>query len=916
MSEGLAYYRKLIDRQQFRLVLDQLDGEWADTRAPDFLVLRALAHAQLGQLAQVESLFHQIHPLRNQLDINAQVDWAAVLLLLNRLEEAEQLLAQALERQTDHDLALARAGYCAMVQGRFAEAEGYLQDSLALAPQRVLVWNNLAAVAAQQQNWPLAQWAIDRGTEYLYSTSGLPDTVLNHWRDLLTLSQLQLWVGSEQFAAAEAWLQEQLSAQQNHVLSEEQFAQWLVEYSQLLAQADRHAQAEECLREYREHFPRNRPILAKLAELAQLQGRFIPAISLLRRAIAGGGGIAEGDEHSQQMVDAETAALWVKLSSASLHRDPKRARRAAEKALELAAQLRQSQSLPEGAPLTLLEAHAAHALGQVELNEELFDTAEGRFTDILAQLPNFVPALNGLASLKMQRGDIDEAHTLYEKIKRLDPVRGYAGLIQARKFPEDDETLERLEQLARQPSLEGTARSSMLFQLAAVREKRKEYDSAFALAEEANNLCGKFLSYDGKTHRNNCARVRHAFRGELYQHRADCGVGSTLPVFVVGMPRSGTTLVEQILSGHSEIFGAGELGVIPQVIQGLNRWERYVGSGRRYPDCVDDLTPYTVEGIANNVLAELREYDSEAKHVVDKLPHNFEHIGLIKLLFPKAKIISVRRDPRDIALSNYFTDYMAKHGGMGFAYDLTNIGEQLADHNLLMHHWQQLFPGEILEIQYEQVVQDLEGSARKMLDYIGVDWEPQVLNFNQVERAVKTASVWQVRQPLYATSMAKWRRYEKHLAPLIAGTNANIRHDPITDMITLPEPGYLTNGVALFNEGRLDEAELSFKKMLHHNPEHAAANYMVGLIYFRKGHLRDGVALVEKALQRCPWKREWRESLIEAYRQLGDEQKVVELQSQANPTAADESEETEQQALLSEQWAHNSRLLSSAEMLE
>ena len=133
-------------------------------------------------------------------------------------------------------------------------------------------------------------------------------------------------------------------------------------------------------------------------------------------------------------------------------------------------------------------------------------------------------------------------------------------------------------------------------------------------------------------------------------------------------------------------------GTIPRVIAGLERWERHTGSGRRYPDCVDDLDPHVTRGIAENVLNELREYAPEADHVVDKLPHNFENIGLIKLLFPSAKIISVRRDPRDVAVSNYFIDYAGKHGGMGFAYHLEWIGEQLADHNRLMHHWQQRVP--------------------------------------------------------------------------------------------------------------------------------------------------------------------------------------------------------------------------------
>ena len=408
---------------------------------------------------------------------------------------------------------------------------------------------------------------------------------------------------------------------------------------------------------------------------------------------------------------------------------------------------------------------------------------------------------------------------------------------------------------------------------------------AFKLAMEANEVGKKRLKYDPKAHRDYCARVRHVFDKPLFDHRKGCGIDSTMPVFVLGMPRSGTTLVEQVLAGHSKIFGAGELGVIPSRIQGLNRWERHVGSGRKYPDCIDDITPYISQGIANNLLDELRELAAEEKpdalHVVDKLPHNFENIGLIKFLFPNAKIISVRRDPRDIAISNFFTDYQAKYGGMGFAYDLTWIGEQLSDHNMMMHHWNQLFPGEILQVNYEDVVDDLAGSAKRMLDYIGVDWEDQVLSFDTLDRPVKTASVWQVRQPIYNTSKAKWMRYQKHLAPLIQGANAKILSSDIKDRIILPEPGFLQNGTELFKQGKLDEAELSFKKMLHHNPEHATCHYMVGLIYYRKGHVKDGIGFIEKAYEKLPWQKTWREMLIKVYRETGQIDKAAALEQSA-----------------------------------
>jgi hypothetical protein len=201
-----------------------------------------------------------------------------------------------------------------------------------------------------------------------------------------------------------------------------------------------------------------------------------------------------------------------------------------------------------------------------------------------------------------------------------------------------------------------------LLQLAIAWDKHKEYDKAFKLAIDANENNKLLLDYDPKSHRNSCARIRASFCPALFKARKVCAVNSTLPVYLLGMPGSGIALASQIIAGHSDIFAAGELGFIPKCIQGLNRREREVGSGRSYPDCVDDLTPDLIEKIANEILEELQELAAEhkpkAKHVVDMLPYNFENVGLIKLLFPNAKIISVRRVPLDIAVTNYFTAHL------------------------------------------------------------------------------------------------------------------------------------------------------------------------------------------------------------------------------------------------------------------
>ncbi len=671
------------------------------------------------------------------------------------------------------------------------------------------------------------------------------------------LQQLQAWVMQQQFAHAEHWLQQQTEKLDDEAMCIEYF----IQYSIFLSEQNHHSQAMEILQEALKYFENNVALLSQLAELSQVQGQILPAVLFLKQALT-------HNENNTQ--------LWVQLSSVCLSYFPEEARKAAVKSCELSRELITDED-HSMLLIAFIQNQAKNALAMVESHDQNYVLAETLFDEILNIFPNFVPALQGLGQQKLQQGAIDDAVNLFEKVKTVDWVNGHLSLIRARRFPDNDEILKKLEKTAQSPSLEGTVKTGILFQLISVWEKRQNFSKAFTFAIEANNASQHFLSYDPKVHRQQSARIRSSFCKALYEHRQGYGIDSTIPVYIVGMPRSGTTLVEQILSGHSQIFGAGELNLIPNIIQGLERWERHVGSGRSYPDCVDDLTQSVTQRLANNVLQQLQTYAPKARYIIDKLPHNFENIGLIKFLFPQAKIISVRRDPRDIAISNYFTDYQAKHGGMGFAYDLTHIGEQLADHNQMMQHWHQVFPNQILEIHYESLIDRLETSSRELLRYLGIDWEADVLLFNQLQRPIKTASVWQVRQPVYKSSKARWKHYQKFLAPLIQGTNTPIEVDPI-EMMSLPEAGFLTKGVAFFHQQKLNEAEMCFQKMLHHNPHHAACLYMLGLVYLHKGYLSDGIEKIEIALQKVPWQHEWQQTLIKAYQNAGMNQKANELQ--------------------------------------
>jgi tetratricopeptide (TPR) repeat protein len=863
---ALNLLRQLAEQQDYEALREACVGAGSDE--PSIQVLLALADAHLGHRCAARHLVGSLDSAR--LTIDVRVDLAAVHIALGEVDRAAGILEVAHDEAAaaapaDRARLLARLAWCRLVQERHDDALALYERSVRHRPILAVYLNLLRLYRDSGRAAEMARCLDAARRCWAEEQADWPDDHRRVHERRLRAAQLDVWLASRQFDTAEAWVEGEFDA-----MAEPDWCALVADLAQRLASHDRHAEAEEWLRSGLRRYPENVLLHGQLAELAQLLGRQFQAIALLRRAI-----VLAGAQNQP------TASLWTRLSAAALQSNPDLAREAAERARDQHAG--HSGSAAGDARLQLhshtdLSLQVELALAEVEAQSQDHTAAERRYRQVLEQQPHRVPALLGLGRLLLQLGRIDEAAALFQRVRVADPVRGHSALMFARRFPEDEATLQRLERLARTPRLEGSVCTGLLLHLAAAWEKRGDYQRAFALADEANAASRRLLRYDPKAHRQHCARIRHAFPKALYEHRPDCGHESTLPLFVVGMPRSGTTLVEQILAGHSRIHGAGELGTIPRVIAGLERWERRTGSGRRYPDCVDDLDPRVARGIAENVLNELRGYAPEADHVVDKLPHNFENIGLIRLLFPGARVISVRRDPRDIAVSNYFLDFAAKHGGMGFAYHLDWIGEQLADHNLLMHHWHQVWPEGILEIRYEDVVGDPETSARRMLDHIGVDWEPQVLEFDALERPVRTASVWQVRQPLYASSKSRWRRFRRHLGPLIAATNRRITWDPI-EMVTLPEPGWLNAGVDLYRQGDLDAAEYRFKQLLHHLPEHAAACFMLGSIYVRKGHRDDGIALMERALDRCPWNRHWRSDLARAYRLAGRDADASALRS-------------------------------------
>jgi hypothetical protein len=238
------------------------------------------------------------------------------------------------------------------------------------------------------------------------------------------------------------------------------------------------------------------------------------------------------------------------------------------------------------------------------------------------------------------------------------------------------------------------------------------------------------------------------------------GSNSNRPVFIIGMPRSGTSLLEQIISSHTDAFGAGELDFF--TLTAFNMLQQ-LKSSSNYPDCLADLGAETITKIGDEYISILDRASANASRVTDKTVSYFLHIGLMKIIFPKAAFIHCKRDPLDTSLSIYFQNFA---GNIPYAYNLEEIGHYYSLYERIMSKWKELFTDSIQEIEYEDIVNKQKETTQKILNAIGLSWDEQCLSFHKTKRVVQTASEWQVRQPIYQGSMKRWQKYEEYLTPL------------------------------------------------------------------------------------------------------------------------------------------------------
>ncbi len=293
--------------------------------------------------------------------------------------------------------------------------------------------------------------------------------------------------------------------------------------------------------------------------------------------------------------------------------------------------------------------------------------------------------------------------------------------------------------------------------------RAKAYDEAFHYFARGNRARDREHLYEPEKDQDELRAAIEVFRPDLFERLADFGDPSTRPIFIVGMWRSGTTLTEQILASHPDVAGGGELQELRQLALGMSE---AIGAAAPYPRCLSKLTRESARTLAGRYLTALSEVDRDAPRVTDKMPLNFAHLGLIAVLFPKARIIHCRRDPRDTCLSIFFQNFQGFHS---YAYDLGKLADYYRVYRRWMAHWRAVLPIPMLEIDYEDTITDQAGTSRRLLSFCGLDWDEGVLKFHETERAVRTASLWQVRQPIYDSSIGQWRHYERYLGPLLEG---------------------------------------------------------------------------------------------------------------------------------------------------
>jgi tetratricopeptide (TPR) repeat protein len=404
-----------------------------------------------------------------------------------------------------------------------------------------------------------------------------------------------------------------------------------------------------------------------------------------------------------------------------------------------------------------LQATVAVGLGEHE-------RAISLYRELLEDTPGDADLHLSIAHALKTLGRHDEAVAAYRQAARSRPGFGdaYWSLANLKTYRFTNEELEQIRALHRDTSLPRVDRYHLCFALGKALEDRGEYADSFRYYEEGNALKRAESSYRPELIERNTRQQIEICTPELFIRLAGAGAPAPDPIFIIGLPRSGSTLIEQILASHSQVEGTQELPNVQQMANNL-RGRDPDPANPRYPRILSELHPDELRTLGEKYLADTQIYRTGKPFFIDKMPNNFRHLGLIRLMLPRAKIIDARREPLACCFGN-LKQLFAK--GQEFTYSIEDIARYYRTYLELMGHWNRVLPGAVLRIQHEDLVEDFEFHVRRLLDYCRLPFEPNCLEFHKTRRSVRTASSEQVRQPLNRDGVDQWKNFEPWLGPL------------------------------------------------------------------------------------------------------------------------------------------------------
>ncbi len=621
------------------------------------------------------------------------------------------LVEPLLEEDPNDGDALYMAAVAARFLKRFDEAERHLSALHTAMPEYGRAWQETGHLSRDRGDGAAAAAAYARATRFNPALEA-------SWRALADLEQ----------AAGRAAEAEAARAQADRIA---QLPRELVAVTHHLHEG-RLLRAEEICRHFLRANPKNVEGMRLLAQIGIKLGILDDAEFLLDSATV-----------------FEPENIQVRLD----YIDALRRRQKFEKAREEAEELYQRD---QGNPL--FQSHLA--IESMQTGD--YDRAFELFDAILEKLPRDPATLTSKGHALKTTGAQDEAVASYHAAVAAKPDHGDAwyALANLKTYRFSDDEMARMREQADRPDLAFMDRVHLSFALGKALEDREQYEDSFGHYERGNALKRAQTRYNADTMSAELAKQRELCTAELFAKNKGNGHSAPDPIFILGLPRAGSTLLEQILASHSQIDGTLEL---PNILALAHRLRGRKAGQSRYPEILHDLSAEQLSAFGEKFIEDTRVHRQGAPFFIDKMPNNFRHIGLIHLILPNAKIIDARRAPMDCCFSG-FKQLFAE--GQEFTYGLTEIGRYYADYVDLMDHWDAVLPGKVLRVEHEEVLDDLEGQTRRMFDYLGLPFEEQCLEFHKTRRAVRTASSEQVRQPINRSGQDAWKPYEPWLGPL------------------------------------------------------------------------------------------------------------------------------------------------------